>query len=243
MKIRLTCVFVFLFFCAKSQNNLLLLKGGAQLEYRSYTSSEKGSGEYKEGTRLIFAVDSVRQNGGETISYITKKGIASNKADENYTISYTLKSNGNSIQLPFQFYFVDTMYRADFYPDTKQSGHIIGCSYSKKFISLTIPFVLTDGQVLATDRKLMNVSYVVLDSTGRKWPVPMEYEIRKVTIEGKETITTKAGTFECYKIKMKGTIEVATSLSKMEKVMYYSEKAGLVKWQEQESYTELVEIK
>lgn len=71
----------------------------------------------------------------------------------------------------------------------------------------------------------------------------MEYEIRKVTIEGKETITTNAGTFDCYKIKIKGSIEVAASLSKMEKIIYYSEKAGLVKWQEEKSYIELVEIK
>jgi hypothetical protein len=91
--------------------------------------------------------------------------------------------------------------------------------------NLEVPSKLTVGQALKNGSITMNAS---------NSPVPMKMmvEITDRKVEAKETITTPAGIFECYKISSKSTIENQMGMTmkfEFTNIEWITEKVGMVK--------------
>jgi hypothetical protein len=93
---------------------------------------------------------------------------------------------------------------------------------------------------------LKNASmHMDMDNNGMKQSVDMDVFDRKV--EGKEKITTPAGSWDCYKISYKSKIRVKTMGIGMpmniEGIEYFAPGFGVVKTQSKHGGTEIVSIK
>lgn len=91
--------------------------------------------------------------------------------------------------------------------------------------NLELPSKLSVGQ------SLKNGS-ITLTAVGSPIPMKLSVEITNRKVEGKETITTPAGTFECYKITSKSVSKTQMGMNmtfEFSSTEWITEKVGLVK--------------
>ncbi len=88
--------------------------------------------------------------------------------------------------------------------------------------SLQIPSRLSVGQVLPDARMEVQAA------SGGMNLIKMTIEITDRKVEGKETVTTPAGTFECYKIAQVANTKMLISKS-FRSVTWYADQVGMVK--------------
>lgn len=100
-------------------------------------------------------------------------------------------------------------------------------SYELKFETenLELPSKLSAGQTLKNGS-------VTMTAVGSPIPMKMTVNITDRKVEGKETITTPAGTFECWKISSKSSTQMQMGVSmnlNFSTAEWFTEKAGMVK--------------
>ncbi len=173
-----TCILVSLSFFSYSQcNPYFVLKQGASWEMESFNAKGKtqGSSHYE--------VKSLSQSGDNFDAVIDFK-IMDKKDEEVMNSELEIKCEGGTLHYDMR----------RFVPQQSMEA------YSKMNIEMTgdnleYPSNLSVGDVLNDGKLLMSI-------TGEGMPFDMNFtvEIKERKVEGKETITTAAGTFECYKI-------------------------------------------
>jgi hypothetical protein len=105
-------------------NNNALFKKGAELEYHTFVPRQVGFSKkmkFFEGTRLVFTVNNVVDSSGATYSFITKKGISSERAKNNYEKNYVISCREGKVYIPVDFYQSDTVYLSDIVPGLKKN--------------------------------------------------------------------------------------------------------------------------
>lgn len=100
-------------------------------------------------------------------------------------------------------------------------------SYELKFDTenLELPSKLSAGQVLKN-------GYVTMTAVGSPIPMKMTVHITDRKVEGKETVTTPAGTFECWKISSKSNTQMQMGVNmnlNFSSAEWIAEKAGMIK--------------
>jgi hypothetical protein len=100
-------------------------------------------------------------------------------------------------------------------------------SYELKFEAenLELPSRLSPGQTLKNGS-------VTMTAIGSPMPMKISVHITDRKVEGKETITTPAGTFECWKISSKSNTQMQMGINmnlNFSSVEWISEKTGMVK--------------
>lgn len=100
-------------------------------------------------------------------------------------------------------------------------------SYELKFETenLELPSRLSPGQALKNGS-------VTMTAIGSPMPMKISVNITDRKVEGKETITTPAGTFECWKISSKSSTQMQMGINmnlNFSSVEWISEKTGMVK--------------
>lgn len=175
----------------------------ATYEYGFFDAKDKAEG------RQLYRVSNVTETTDGLSAEVTTKFIPEKKNQDTFeTNSKVLCQNGtlqmdfsmNMPQLTSQFSSMEVTMEGD---------------------PLTLPAKLTAGESLPdattkikTGMNGMNLMSMTLSVTDRK-------------VEGKETITTPAGTFECYKITQ--TTNIKTIVGKTyQSVEYFAEGVGLV---------------
>ena len=189
--------------------------------------------------------------------------ISNNKGKESGKMTYVVsdsKKNGSSITATINSEFVDAKGKTI----TKATNNV-KCENGvmqmdmKTFIPPAQVEQMKSGEAKATDVYLeypanMNVGDQLKDgqfnmdyesSSGLKSSIEISITERKV--EGKETITTSAGTWECYKISAKNRIVSKTAgigfPIKMDVVEWFAPGFGIVKTESKTGKTEVTSIK
>jgi hypothetical protein len=91
--------------------------------------------------------------------------------------------------------------------------------------NLELPSRLAEGQSLKS-------GWITLTAVGSPLPLILNVNITDRKVEGKETITTPAGTFTCWKISSKSSLQVKMGINmnlNFSIVEWMAEKVGLVK--------------
>jgi hypothetical protein len=91
--------------------------------------------------------------------------------------------------------------------------------------NLELPSRLTEGQSLKS-------GWITLTAVGSPLPLNLKVDITDRKVEGKETITTPAGTFTCWKISSKSSLQIKMGINmnlNFSIVEWMAEKVGLVK--------------
>ncbi len=91
--------------------------------------------------------------------------------------------------------------------------------------NLEIPSRLAAGQTLKN-------GYITLTAVGSPMPMKISVQVTDRKVEGKETLTTPAGTFTCWKISSQSTTQMQMGINmnlSFSTVEWIAERAGLVK--------------
>ena len=98
---------------------------------------------------------------------------------------------------------------------------------------LAYPSSLESGQVLN------DASFSLTASSG-PIPMKMDFDITNRKVEGKESVTTPAGDFDCYKITYNTHTKMMMANMNFNAVEYLSEKCGVVKTESYKSNGNLI---
>jgi hypothetical protein len=250
MKTYVTFLLIIAGMYAKSQDtvNLVLFKQGTRLEYKNYMWDPNSYGKKKKAgelTRVILTVDSITNTNGVIKSYITKKGIAANNPDYSYKKNFVIQSDGKRVILPYALYMVDTTYTSDI--------NVVGMGMGKGkyFWSLDVP---RNALAFLVPPSLNGVHDITFDKKtikGKMWQKDlaqrrendMEYTIRKMYVDGQAKVTTKAGTFDCYKIIMEQEVVIVSKHMIARLELYYNEPNGIVMVNHDSGFMELGDIR
>lgn len=215
MNTKLLCSILFLFVSAiiNGQNNCSKyypMEEGSSFQYTMYNKKDKVEGV------TDYLVSKVENNGGNTtatmeVTFTDKKG--KNVFESDYNITCT----GDGIKIDYQSLFPSQMQKQ--YEDMGMEMDISGTD-------IAIPNNLSSGQTL--DDANVNVS---MDMGAMKMNINVETYDRKV--EKEESVTTPAGTFNCYLITEKSKSKVMMSNMETSNKVWLSEGVGMVK---QETY-------
>jgi hypothetical protein len=188
--------------------------------------------------------------------------ISNNKGNESGKMTYVVsdsKKNGSSITATINSEFVDSKGKT-----ISKATNNVKCENGvmqmdmKTFIPPAQTEQMKSGEAKATDVYLeypanMNVGDQLKDgqlnmdyeSNGLKSSIEISITERKV--EGKESVTTPAGTWECYKISAKNKIVSKTAgigfPIKMDVIDWFSPGFGVVKTESKSGKTEITSIK
>ena len=152
-----------------------------------HTSSYDGQG--KETAKQVSTVKKVFQEAGMTVSELEMKNMDENGANEK-TVNAIYKCDGKLL-------YVDL---SGFLPGGKQNSDI-------KTSGLQFPFKVSVGETLP------DADYSITMTSGDKTR-KITSHIKGRKVEAKETVTTPAGSFECYRIS--SVIETDTEIPGMD---------------------------
>jgi hypothetical protein len=186
------------------------LEEGTSFQYTLYNNKDK-----VEGTTEYKVTDVNNENGNTNatmkIKFVDSKG--KNVIESDYKISCT----DDGIKMDYQSLFPTQM---------KQQYEEMGMEMEITGTDIKIPNSLTVGQTL--DDSNINVN---MSMTGMKMKINIDNYDRKV--ESKETVTTTAGTFDCYLLTEKTKSKVMMANQEMSGKIWLAEDVGMVK---QETY-------
>jgi hypothetical protein len=186
------------------------MEEGSTFQYTMYDKKDKVEGV------TDYVVSKVENDGGNTmatmkLTYTDDKG--KNVLESDYNITCT----GNGVKIDYESLFPSEMKKQ--YEDMGMEMEITGTD-------IEIPNDLSAGQTLDD----ANLS-VTMDMGAMKMKINVETFDRKV--EKMESITTPAGTFDCYLITEKSKSKVMMANVEMSNKVWISEGVGMIK---QESY-------
>ncbi|MFS4468475.1 hypothetical protein [Maribacter sp. 2210JD10-5] len=183
---------------------------GTKFQYTMFDKKDKveGTTEY-----VISEVDDSR---GETEATMKTK-FTDKKGKNVFESDFKITCTGEGIKIDYKSLFPSQMEQQ--YKDMGMEMDITGTD-------IQLPNNLSVGQTL--DDANVNVS---MNMSGMKMKIDVDMTDRKV--EKKESVTTAAGTFDCYLITEKSTSKVMMANQETSNKVWLSEGVGMVK---QESY-------
>jgi hypothetical protein len=181
--------------------------------------------QFKEGT--IMEIENFDDN-GKTQGKNETQVISWSETPSGYeaSLSYKLfdKKGKQYAEGEYKLECVDGIIRIDmsaFIPDESLQA-FKDMEMEMKMDRLEFPAELTEGQ------ELPDASF---EMTAKNSPIPMnlKFDITDRKVEGKETVTTPAGTFDCFKISEITHSKMMLSNNEFKTVQYMAEKYGSVK--------------
>jgi hypothetical protein len=160
-------------------NNLIYFRRGAEIGSKSYDAAGK-----ELSSQLVKILD-IKNEGGKTVAYVTSSDT-SKPGKQVTSMKYSYKCDGKTI-----FFDLASMMR----PTAEKQ--------QAKFEASVIeyPIVVSAGQILPETSGTMRIA-----KDGGNMTMKYHYKDRKV--EGKEAVTTPAGTWTCYKISNRVEMEM-----------------------------------
>lgn len=184
---------------------------GASYQYSMYNKKDK-----LEGT-TNYLVSKVNDTGGNTTATM-QLTYADAKGKNTFESDYGITCVGDGIKIDFKSLFPSQMEQQ--YQDMNVDMEITGND-------IQLPNKLSVGQNLEDANINVNMSM-----SGIKMKIAVNTTDR--TVAAKESVTTPAGTFDCYVITSNITSKAMMSNIKMSDKLWLSEGVGIVK---QESYS------
>jgi hypothetical protein len=188
-------------------NDYYVLADGTSWTYENYNGKGKSVGKNEQKVTAYQAVAGGYKATIHTVMY-NEKGKKLTEAD------LDVKCEGGV--------FIMDMRR--FLPQEQQKAFD---SYELKFETedLELPSKLSTGQPLKNGS-------VTMTAVGSPIPMKVTVNITDRKVEGKETITTPAGTFECWKISSKSSTQMQMGVNmnmNFSTTEWVAEKAGMIK--------------
>lgn len=187
-------------------NNLIFFRPGAEIGSKSYD----GSG--KEISSQHVKIEKVKNEGGMTVAHVAASDT-SKPGNHITNMQYSYKCDGKSIYFDLASMMQSTA-------DKKNA------TFEASMIEY--PIAVSAGQTLPEASGTMTMG-----KDGRKTTMKYHYKDRKVT--GKETVTTPAGSWDCYKISNRVDMEMdipgmTESTKKMMEKMTNQMKTTSITW-------------
>ncbi|PRX56019.1 hypothetical protein [Flagellimonas meridianipacifica] len=204
------CLFIF---SAKAQENCSSyypMVQGASYSYNLYSKKNK-----LEGT-TSYIVSDVKNDRGNTYASMKMK-YEDAKGKNTFESDYNITCTGDGIKIDYKSLFPSQMQKQ--YEEMGLEMEITGTD-------LEIPNNLSVGKELSD----ANVD-VSMDMSGMSMKIEVNTTDRKVV--GKESVTTPAGTFDCYIISANTSSKVMMTKQQIKDKLWLSEGVGMVK---QETY-------
>lgn len=152
-------------------SKLIFFQQGAEIEATSYDAA--GTEISKQLTKIL----EVKNEGGITVAYVEGVDRMVN-GEAKPPIHYNYKCDGNKI-----YFDIASMFRTEKKEDDTnfESG------------AIEYPINVKEGEILPDATGVMRT-----EKDGKK--MEMKYHFKERKVEGKEDVTTPAGTWSCYKI-------------------------------------------
>jgi hypothetical protein len=230
---------------AQQCNQHALMRQGTRLEYLISSPSFK---KEPTETRLSLTVSRVVDSAGGSYSEIIKEGASEKVEKDRYRRQFTIECDGKNIMIPFDFYNPDTIFVSQVMGGNRSRGVLSATEPLRdNFFSYIIPLALEGISSLPeSDVKVIKQNVTVRPLGGGKSTMTYYWKMLNVTVTGKEKISTAAGTFDCFKVLAKCTVEVGRDFP-VTLIMYISNEVGLVRSRTQSEFpgaeTELVKVK
>ncbi|MEO1012611.1 MAG: hypothetical protein AAFX53_14995 [Bacteroidota bacterium] len=186
------------------------MEEGTSYQYTMYNKKDKPDGT------IDYLVSEVNSSGGETYATMQLK-FEDEKGKNVMQTDYNITCTGNGVKIDFESLFPAQM---------RSQYENMGMEMDITGTDIQLPNDLSVGQSLEDAH--MNVS---MDTGVMKMKVDIETTDRKV--EAKESLTTSAGTFDCYLITEKNRSKVMMANQEFSNKVWLAEGVGMVK---QESY-------
>ncbi|MEZ4969671.1 MAG: hypothetical protein R2814_08440 [Flavobacteriaceae bacterium] len=186
------------------------MEEGSSLQYTM--TNKKGK---TEGI-TDYSITNVENSGGTTTATMNMK-FTDEKGKEIIVSDYKISCNGGAVKIDYNSLVPSQMMKQ--YTDMGMEMDISGTD-------IELPNNLDVGQDLADANVAMTIKM-----TGMKMTVKVDQINRKV--EKKESITTPAGTFECYVLSQDNISETMGAKQYMQSRLWLAEGVGMVK---QETY-------
>ena len=183
---------------------------GSTFEYTNYNRKGKVDGITN------YTVSSVTSDGSATKATLDLK-MSDKKGKELFNSNYNFTCEGNMVKIDYKSLFPAQMMKQ--YAEMDLDMDISGTD-------IEIPNDLSAGKELSD----ANVS-IQMNMSGIKMNITVDQTNRKV--EKKESITTPAGSFECYVLTEQTTSKTMGATVKLSSKIWLAEGVGMVK---QESY-------
>jgi hypothetical protein len=196
-----------IFYVSAQCNSFFPIKEGKVWELESYTGKNKFTGKTRQEITSLKNTSSGYDAIMHTIIY-NDKGKEQSKAD------LQVICNDGTISMDMRNFISQEQLKAFGSIQTKIETE-----------NLEFPNNLSVGQTLKDGS-------ITISSAESSLPMKMVIVISDRKVEGKESITTPAGTFDCYKISNKITVQNQMGISmtfKMSSIDWVSEKVGTVK--------------
>jgi hypothetical protein len=245
----LLCSFSFDFIMAQDCTQHALMQKGAQLEYKLYSPKPDSSNNMtgRAISRMLYEVEQVKDSAGSIWSTISKKGFGMHYKHHHYERKIVLQCDGRNLLIPFDFFGCDTLYAKDLWPDIEKydNGWSYGCQPLDNAITYIVPLVmdcitgLPEGQ-----KKVVQITqkgYTAYTTFKKVDYYTRAYNIKNIKLDGKEWVTTPAGSFYCYKFCMEFTVDDYTEPEVS--WLYFNSVVGLVKEEEYRRCVELINIR
>ncbi|UWX54372.1 hypothetical protein NYZ99_15715 [Maribacter litopenaei] len=186
------------------------MEEGSTFQYTMYDKKDKVEGV------TDYVVSKVENSGGNTTATMELK-FTDDKGKNVLESDYNITCTGDGVKIDYRSLFPSQMKKQ--YEDMGMEMDITGTD-------IQIPNSLSAGQTL--DDANVNVS---MDMGAMKMNINVETYDRKV--EKEESVTTPAGTFNCYLITEKSKSKVMMSNMETSNKVWISEGVGMIK---QETY-------
>jgi hypothetical protein len=255
MKLLLALVFSTTFLYATAQNctSHLLMRKGAQLEYKLNMPKLNAIGDMTSENytvcRLVFEVDRVQEITGSTFSTIIKKGYSASDEKNSFVREITLKCDGKHLLIPYDFYSADTIFTHDVYPKARgdKHGYAFANTPMEDAISYIVPLVLDGISKLPDGEKQLHQKvksrYWTSNNAWMKIDYDSKITIKTIDFKGKESVKTEAGTFACYKFYVDGDVDINHHPMQLKYWLYLDSETGLIKFDGPGGTLELSSIK
>lgn len=186
------------------------LKEGSTFQYTNYNKKGKSDGT------VNYTVSDVRSEGSASVATFDMK-LTDKKGKEIFETNYSFSCEDGLVKIDYQSLFPSQM---------MQQYSEMGLEMDISGTDIELPNNLSEGQELND----ANVT-VSMSMSGINMNVSVDQTNRKV--EKKESVTTSAGTFDCYLITEDNTTKTMGATIKMKSKLWLAEGIGMIK---QESY-------
>ena len=229
---------------AQNCGSSALMKKGAQLEYMVYSPGYRND----KALRMVYEVANVTDSAGGTYSTIIKKGYGiKDEMNDHYEKTIRLQCDGKNLLIPFDFYSADTTW----FNDATSSiikRHLFytgNAPLQDPNANYLIPLVLEGVTSLPVATKQVNLIFTQTGELptqgtdgwhklkGESGIWFKQYEMltifKDIKVEGKEKVTTAAGTFDCYIIGVDGDFQFNGASLVSKYTIHYNAEVGLVR--------------
>jgi hypothetical protein len=174
----LTCLTLFSLTANAQCNDFFPIKNGTEWTFENYNAKGKATGKNHQKVTAFTPAGSGFTATINSIMY-NEKGKEQAKGD------LIVSCENGVITMDMRKFIPEEQYKAFGSTEVKVESE-----------NLQFPAKLSVGQSLKDGS-------ITITSVGSQLPMNMDVTISERTVEAKETITTPAGTFDCYKIKSK----------------------------------------